>query len=142
LRTKARARAFDAAKPETWRVRFALKPPRDPRLCKQRPRIRALWGDYIEPPKPPPRTSHSKTPPALRLAMRFEAVRRVLANPTRHVSRLARLMLQLCRRDSHAPMRYATDSARPHWSDAVDPRLIVEAMGLALSAAPLFQNSS
>jgi hypothetical protein len=39
-------------------------------------------------------------------------------------------------------MRYATDSARPHWNDNVDPRLIVEAMGLALTAAPLFHNSS
>jgi hypothetical protein len=137
-----RATAFDTTKPETWRVRFALKPPRDPRLCKHRPRIRALWGDYVEPPKPPPRAHHSTKPSALRLAMRFEAVRRVLENPAPHVRRLALLMPRLCRRDSHAPMRYATETARPHWSDAVDPRLIVEAIGLALSAAPLFHNSS
>jgi hypothetical protein len=123
-------------------VRFALKPPRDPRLCKQRPRIRALWGDYVEPPKPPPRTNHSTKSPALRLAMRFEAVRRVLANPAPHVKRLALLMPRLCRRDRDAPMRYATETAHPHRSDDIDPRLIVEAMGLALTAAPLFHNSS
>jgi hypothetical protein len=137
-----RATAFDAAKPETWRVRFALKPPRDPRLCKQRPRIRALWGPYVEPPKPPPRTQRNSTPLALRLAMRFEAVRRVLANPAPHVRRLALLMPRLCRRDRDAPMRYAAETAHPHRSDDIDPRLIIEAMGLALSAAPLFHNSS
>jgi hypothetical protein len=137
-----RTHAFDAAKPETWRVRFALKPPRDPRLCKQRPRIRALWGDYVAPQKPPPRTQSRKTPSALRLAMRFEAVRRVLENPAPHVQRLALLMPRLCRRDRAAPMRYAAETAHPHRSDDIDPRLIVEAMGLALSAAPLFHNSS
>jgi hypothetical protein len=137
-----RATAFDATKPETWRVRFALKPPRDPRLCKQRPRIRALWGGYIEPQKPPQRTNHSKTPPALRLAMRFEAVRRVLENPAPHVRRLALLMPRLCRRDHDAPMRYAAETAHPHHSDEIDPRLIIEAMGLAFTAAPLFHNSS
>jgi hypothetical protein len=137
-----RATAFDATKPETWRVRFALKPPRDPRVCKHRPRIRALWGDYVAPQKPPPRTQSRKTPSALRLAMRFEAVRRVLENPAPHVRRLALLMPRLCRRDRDAPMRYAAETAHPHRSDDVDPRLIVEAMGLALSAAPRFHNSS
>jgi hypothetical protein len=123
-------------------VRFALKPPRDPRLCKHRPRIRALWGDYVEPPKPPPRKQSNSTSSALRLAMRFEAVRRVLANPAPHVKRLALLMPRLCRRDRDAPMRYATETAHPHRSDDINPRLIVEAMGPALSAAPLFHNSS
>jgi hypothetical protein len=74
--------------------------------------------------------------------MRFEAVRRVLANPAPHVRRLALLMPRLCRRDRDAPMRYAAETAHPHRSDDIDPRLIIEAMGLALSAAPLFHNSS
>jgi hypothetical protein len=74
--------------------------------------------------------------------MRFEAVRRVLENPAPHVQRLARLMPRLCRCDRDAPIRYAAETAHPHRSDDIDPRLIVEAMGLALSAAPLFHNSS
>jgi hypothetical protein len=51
-----RARDFDAAKPETWRVCFALKPPRDPRLCKQRPALERRR-------RPPPhRRSHGPRP--------------------------------------------------------------------------------
>ncbi len=140
--TVAGARPFDATKPETWRVRFNLKPPRDPHACTQRPRIRALCGGNVVPHQPPPRAQGDRTPSALHLAMRIEAVRRVLANPAPHVKRLACLLPKLCVRDPQAPMRYATEPARPHRGDEADPRLMVETTALALDVAPLVPDSS
>jgi hypothetical protein len=136
------AKAFDAMQPETWRVRFDLKPPCDPRACTQRPRIRALWGDDVVQIWPSPCMQGERAPSALRLAMRIEALRRVLANPAPHIKRLAHLLPKLCARDPKAFLRYATEPARPHRSDEADPRLVIEAIALALDAAPHASDSS
>lgn len=78
----------------------------------------------------------------MRLAMRFEALRRVLADPVPHIRRLAQVVPRLCRRNAYAATRYASETARPYHSDERDPRLIIDAMALALAAAPAFLNSS
>ncbi|MEZ5957864.1 MAG: hypothetical protein R3C27_11715 [Hyphomonadaceae bacterium] len=78
----------------------------------------------------------------MRLAIRIEALRRVLDNPYRHALRLARLFRRLSRRFPEAANRYAIATAHPHASDPGDPRLIIDALGLAIAAAPLFANTS
>lgn len=130
----------DHAAPESWRVSFALKPPLN--RCKNAPRIRALWGAAPARQTPPSRTECSETPAPLRLAMRFEALRRVLADPAPHIRRLARLLPRLCRHNAYAATRYASEAARPYHSDERDPRLIIDAMALALAAAHVFFDSS
>jgi len=135
---------FHPNQPETWRVRFKLAPPRDPqaRAESRAPRIRALWGAT---PAPPPRARpapHRLTPAPLRLALRFEALRRAIADPAPHARRLARVLPRLCRRYRAAAERYAIATPRPHRRDEGDPRLIVEAIAVALVVAPLFLNSS
>lgn len=124
--------AFDPTRSETWRVRFALKPPRDPSR-----------SENVQPAQPkPPRARRKLMPAPQRLAMRLEALRRVLADPAPHARRLARIFPRLCRRYPGAAMRYALATAYPHRSDDGDPRLIVEAMSLAYAAASIFLNSS
>lgn len=136
---------FDPAHPHTWPARFKLTPPRDPRAVPENraPRIRALWGDA---PSPEPRrnTAHAAKPrpAAMRLALRFEALRRVLENPLPHARRLARIFHRLGCRYPEAAGRYAVASARPHASDPGDPRLIIECMMLAIAAAEIFANTS
>lgn len=141
--SRAEPDAFDPAQPHTWRVRFQLAPPRDQltvAACNG-PRIRPLWG-----PPPPPPTSRQPaanvTPAPLRLALRMEALRRVIADPVPHVRRLLRTLPRLCRRNPGAAISYAIATARPHWVDPGDGRLIVEVMALALRVAPLFSNTS
>jgi hypothetical protein len=143
--TSARlAPAFDPTQPETWPARFKLAPPRDPLAVPESraPRIRALWGSSPPPPPSIERAAAHKTPAPLHFAFRVEALRRVLENPLPHAQRLARIFHRLQRRFPEAALRYATATARPHAIDPGDPRLIVDALSLALSAAPLFANTS
>lgn len=139
----ARAKSFDPTLPETWRVRFSLAPPRDEAAVPESraPRIRALWGPT---PTPPPASSQPRdiAPAPRRLALRFEALRRVIADPAPYARRLARLLPRLCRRFSSAVARYAVAIGRPYAGDEGDPRLMLEAIALALAAAALFVNSS
>jgi hypothetical protein len=137
-------RAFDPIRPETWSARFALAPPRDPRATPESsaPRIRALWGPTPPPPARPPRRPPHHAPAAERLALRFEALRRVLDDPTPYAERLARLLSRLSRRYPEVAHRFAIAPARPHFTDLVDARLIVEAIAVALTWAPRFANTS
>lgn len=139
-----RAKPFDPNQPETWRVRFNLAPPRDPmaRPESRAPRIRALWGATPPPPPPAPSPPRRLVPPPLRLALRFEALRRAIDDPQSYARRLARVMPRLCRRYAGAAERYAIATARPYCRDEGDPRLILDVMLLASIAAPLFLNSS
>lgn len=134
---------FDSTQPETWRVRFKLAPPRDEAAVPESraPRIRALWGPTTAPPQPAPSQPRDVTPAPIRLAQRFEALRRVIADPAPYARRLARILPRLCRRFSSAAERYAIAISRPYAGDEADPRLIVEAMALALCVAPVFLNS-
>lgn len=136
--------AFDPTQPHTWRVRFKLCSPRDPLACSESrgPRIRALWGPSPPPPLPAPKAKRRITPAPLRLAQRFEALRRAIADPLPLARKLARILPRLCRRYPQAAERYATATAHPHRTDEGDPRLIIDAIVLALVAAPSFVNSS
>ena len=77
-----------------------------------------------------------------RLVQKFQALQRAIAAPEPYIQRLARLLKRRCRQDLKAAERCAVSPARPHHSDACDPRLIVEVIALALIAAPIFVNSS
>lgn len=137
-------RAFDPAQPQTWPARFKLAPPRDPLAVPESraPRVRALWGPTPPAPSRAERAPSTSTPTPLRLAIRIEALRRVLDNPHPHALRLARLFRRLSRRFPEAAGRYAIATARPHAIDPGDPRLIIDALCLAIAVAPLFANTS
>ncbi|MGD9981485.1 MAG: hypothetical protein AB7H66_07815 [Hyphomonadaceae bacterium] len=147
-RTPLRARAItttrapvDPAQPETWPARFAFAPPADPCAVPESraPRIRALWGPAPPPAPPPPqRAPRRATESALRYAFRLEALRRVLADPLRYAERLARIFRRLCRRYPGAADRFAIAPERPCVPDPYDPRLIIDAIGAAMFAAPVF----
>ena len=142
-RSRAR-KAIDPTQPHTWPARFRLAPPRDPCAVPESraPRIRALWGSTPPTPAPTNRAPAQATPAPLHLAIRAEALRRVLENPHPHARRLARLFHRLKRRFPEATSRYAIAAARPHAADPGDPRLIVDALVIAITAAELFANTS
>jgi len=134
---------FDATQPETWRVRFKLAPPRDEAAVPESraPRIRALWGATPAAPQRQASRPRALTPAPLRLALRFEALRRVIADPAPYARRLARVLPRLCRRFPSAAALYAVAIGRPYQGDEGDPRLIIEAIAVALCVAPQFFNS-
>jgi hypothetical protein len=139
------SKTLDLSAPRTWRARFALAPPHDPHSVPESraPRIRALWGPT--PPAPPPPTeprARQLTEPALRFAIRLEALKRVLENPIPYAERLARIFTRLLRRYPEAAHRYAVAPARPHAFDEGDPRLIIDVLAIAMAAAHLFPNTS
>lgn len=140
---RSHLQSFDPAQPETWRVRFKLAPPRDDAAVSESraPRIRALWGPTLAPPQRATSQLRDVTPAPMRLAQRFEALRRVVADPAPYARRLARILPRLCRRLSSAAERYAIAIPRSYAGDAGDPRLMIEAMALAMCVAPVFVSS-
>jgi hypothetical protein len=139
---------IDLTQPTTWPALFKLAPPRDTLAVPESraPRIRALWGAHTPPPPPPTsaaaRTTPQTTPMAVQFAFRIEALRRVLENPAPHARRLARVLHRLKPRFPEAPARYAIIAPRPYAPDAGDPRLMIECLALAITAAEIFLNSS
>lgn len=127
---RSNLQAFDPTQPQTWRVRFKLTPPRDPHAREE----------SGAPSRPQP-AQRRRTPEPLRLALRFEALRRAIADPAPHARRLARILPRLCRRNHNAAERYAVAPAHFSRCDPGDPRLIVEVIALALWVAPYFVNS-
>jgi hypothetical protein len=111
--------AEDAADPSTWRVRFCVRVPPDPqRPAHAPPRdtggprirdlgppllVRDIWREQARRqlidrlrPKPDAEAAHRRNQAkAARLARRFEAVRRVLADPRRAIAALARKLAAL-----------------------------------------------
>jgi hypothetical protein len=104
--------------PSTWRVRFVLRFPPAPRAPHQRPRdtggprirdlgpsllVRDIWRDNARraliarlKPKADAAASHARAQAkALKLAHRWEALRRVLADPRRAIAALARKLAAL-----------------------------------------------
>lgn len=142
-RTRAR-KPFDLTQPHTWPARFKLAPPRDPCAVPESraPRIRALWGATPLAPAPSTRAPVQETHKPLRLAIRAEALRRVLENPHPHALRLARLFHRLKRRFPEAAGRYALAAARPYAADPGDPRLMIDVLTVAMIAAEVFANTS
>lgn len=140
----ATPKPFDPTQPHTWSARFKLAPPRDPLAVPESraPRIRALWGRTSNARAPAERSPAQARGAPLRLAIRVEALRRVLDHPHAHARRLARIFRRLNRRFPEAAGRYAIATARPHAIDPGDPRLIVDALIIAITAAHAFANTS
>jgi hypothetical protein len=100
---KPAVRREDPARPETWRVRFHLrnasglqrKRARDPMRPGRLARLR------VKSDADPAARDQAK---AIRLARRFESLRRVLADPRRAIKRLATLLRALGR-NAHAVAR-------------------------------------
>ena len=130
------SRPLDLAHPETWPATFALALPRDPHLVSDRhaPRIRALWGANPRPAEPLPqaaRRDHGPTP--YRIARRFEALRRVLNDPSPHVRRLVSAQRRALRRSPNVVSRYALIGPRTSGYDPEDLRLPLDIMSAALT---------
>jgi hypothetical protein len=142
----------DLQRPETWRARFSLSLPADPRAVPEAraPRIRALWDAppvMIVSAAPPPARrlppgGPSKPSPAFRLARRFEALRRVLRNPLPHARRLARVLRRALRRFPEIVRRFALAPARASARDVDDPRLVLDAMGAGFAGGVAFGDTS
>jgi len=139
-------RRLDLAHPETWSASFALALPRDPRLVNDRhaPRIRALWGPNARPAElpPPPAARRDRGPTSFRIARRFEALRRVLNDPTPHVRRLAAAQRRALARSPHIVSRYALIGPRYSGYDPVDERLPIDITGAALNTRSKLLDSS
>jgi hypothetical protein len=115
---KRAERAIDLARPETWSTHFHLFLPRD--RCA-RPTRRASA------------TTKSTHLTAFRVALRIEALRRVLNAPLRHAQRLRRALDAQPKR----ARRFALRGPRRFVADAVDTRLtldITSQMLIALTA--------
>jgi hypothetical protein len=119
------AMSIDPSLPHTWPAQFSLAPPRD----ADDPSERRLAAHDRDHPRRPRRTV------ALRLAMRFEALRRVLDDPAPHALRLARLIARLSQRAADIARRFAIAPALPDFVAPCDPRLVIEVMGRAFAAA-------
>jgi hypothetical protein len=140
-RASAAQPPIDLHDPESWPVRFSLAVPPDPGAPSEScaPVIRSLSEDSPASPAPSSPRLAPRQEPAIRLARRFEALRRVLTNPAPYAMRLARIMRRLARRFADAPLRYASTVARVEWFDRADPRLPIDAYATAL-AAPRFDS--
>jgi hypothetical protein len=111
--------AEDPTNPATWRVRFRLRIPPDPKRVRPMPPrdtggprirdlgrpllVRDIWREQARRslidrlrPKPNAEAAHARAQrKARKLARRFEALRRVLADPRRAIVRLARKLAAL-----------------------------------------------
>lgn len=129
-RTAPAPRAPDIANPETWRAQFALSLPRDVQMVSDHhaPRIRALWGDDTPSAAPPPAPAPARTrrPASFLIARRFEALRRVLNDPSPHVRRLAIAQRRVRRRSPELIRRYALAAPRSSVYDPRDQRLSID----------------
>jgi hypothetical protein len=142
--TIARPEAARPNDPATWSAPFSFALPRNERLVPnaRAPRIRALWGP--PPPPAPERTPRIIRPEraSLRLARRFEALRRVLENPAPYAERLAHMLAREVRRFSAVVRRAVLKGARTDDYDPADPRLSLDALGAAFDAPEAFEDSS
>ncbi|MBL8547192.1 MAG: hypothetical protein JNL81_12075 [Hyphomonadaceae bacterium] len=143
-RAPSAPRIIDLANPETWPARFALAIPRDPRGVADRyaPRIRALWGDYHEPAPAIERTPPRRNSDAFLVARRAEALRRVLHDPTPHVTRLTRARRIRVARSYQAIRRYTFRAPRRFVGDRYDPRLTLDIFTAARCGHDLLVNTS
>jgi len=145
-RQRRASRPLDVAHPETWSATFALALPRDPHLVSDRnaPRIRALWGANPRPAEPPPHVAgrRDRGPAPYRIARRFEALRRVLNDPSPHVRRLASAQHRALKRSPNIVSRYALIGPRTSGYDPADLRLPLDIMSAALTARRKLCDSS
>jgi hypothetical protein len=110
------------------------------------------WSDYT-PPVPRAASARRRDPfldgrvikrcdLSLRLAIRFETLRRVLEDPAPHARRMARLMRRRAFRDPGAADRLAVAPAHSDFIDRVDHRLIVDAIAITFRPRPACIDSS
>ncbi|MBK6704023.1 MAG: hypothetical protein IPG56_09915 [Caulobacteraceae bacterium] len=129
-------RAVDLAHPETWSAPFALALPRDTRRVRDcnAPRIRDLWAPSPRPIEPPPRAPQRQRSTPFCIARRFEALRRVLNDPSPHIRRLAIAQSRALKRAPEVVSRYALVAPRRYGYDPVDVRLPIDITCVALVA--------
>jgi hypothetical protein len=143
---RSNASKLDPSRPETWPARFSFALPRDPLAVPEAraPHVRALWGATPTPPPSParPKPRSEEDTSALRLARRFEALRRVLENPIPHAERLARVLTRVVRRFPEIARRFFAAPARTNDFDREDHRLGLDAMTAAFHAPEAFADSS
>jgi hypothetical protein len=138
-------KALDLRAPETWSAPFNFALPHNPhRVPESRaPRVRNLWAPAPPPAPPPPlRRIERRRDLCLRLAMRLEALRRVIENPAPYAERLAELLRAVRRRDRDVVTRFLYAPARTNARDEHDPRLSVDVWVCALGQDAAFADSS
>lgn len=142
--TRSRVRAYDPSNPETWPARFALAIPRDQRVIEDRraPRMRALWGAPPPPPPVPEPAPRRRNSDAFLIARRAEALRRLLNDPTPHVTRLARSRRVGVARSRDVIRRYALCAPRRFIGDRHDPLLTVHIFSAAVRAHAILTDTS
>lgn len=142
--TTPKSNAPDLTRPETWSASFALAIPRDSRLVRDRsaPRIRALWGASARPIEPEPRAPQRQRSTPFRIARRFEALRRVLNDPSPHIRRLAIAQSRALKRSPNVVSQYALIAPRRYGYDPVDVRLPIDITCAALVARTKLCDSS
>jgi hypothetical protein len=127
------AHAADPARPETWRVCFQLHIPPEPKDTTG-PRIRGFgpsrliravvvdaktFANRLAAMRASISREERDSAAAARLARRFEALRRVFANPAPRARRLKQKLLALKRRAFAAAKRIAMLKPPPHQLDAI-----------------------
>jgi hypothetical protein len=115
-------RAIDLARPETWSTHFPLRLP-----CDRRARTRNRASG--------PHTNAQLT--AFRIALRIEALRRVLNAPSRYAMRLRRSL----HRRPELVRRYALRGPRRYVADAADARLTLDITSQTLTAIACLDTS-
>jgi hypothetical protein len=126
------------------------QPPRHPELVEGRRGAPRAFQLQLAPCRTQSLRSRRRAPRALerkplasaRLFQKFEALQRAIEAPQPYIQRLALLLHRRCRSDPHAAERCAMAPARPYRADPDDPRLVIEAIALALLASPAFVNTS
>lgn len=143
-RTTRNARQVDLTQPDTWSAPFALAIPRDTRLVRNAsaPRIRDLWAPSARPIEPPPRAPRSQRSTPFSIARRFEALRRVLNDPSPHIRRLAIAQRRALKRAPNVVSQYALIAPRRYGYDPVDVRLPIDITCAALTARAKLCDSS
>jgi hypothetical protein len=157
-RKKPRRAIVEPNRPSTWRVTFRLAIPRDPALRKRHEpeisaRVRAVGRPMLV------RDIHRDQAAAarktmltarkikrasnalLRLAQRFEAVRRVIADPAPHAERLARALFRKRKSAAPAAQRLALIPAPRRDRGFADVALKAATLQ-AIAATPAFKDSS
>ena len=125
--------AIDPDKPETWATHFSLRLPREPRARRRR---RALLNrNFWTTPSP----AH---PSALNIALRAEALRRVLNDPAPYARRLARLLTHARVRAPRIVTRCALFTPRRYVADPQDPLISFDIVANVLATTAGFGDSS
>jgi len=120
--TPGRAAPIALDKPETWPAYFRLALPPERKAWRIRCVGRRTTSTYDD---------------AFRVALRIEALRRVLNDPASHAHRLRRAL----RANRQGMRRYALRSPRRYVADAADPRLTLDITSRVLLAIAAFDTS-